>query len=99
MEELYDKNSYPIYPGDVLKVFHFIAARRRERMYMYKLVVEMNGKLMGVSIHDIPRLGYNEAHNYPLKWNTKDGRLEDSEIVEGYGPDGLHCWRDRPKRK
>jgi hypothetical protein len=36
---LYDKNRRPIEVGDVLKVFHYIAARNRKRCYMYKQVL------------------------------------------------------------
>ena len=36
---LYDKRGIPILPGDTVKVFHFIAAVRREKRFMYKLVM------------------------------------------------------------
>ncbi len=42
---LYDKNGRPLLIGDVLKVFHFIGARRKKH-YMYKQVdsIELLGK-------------------------------------------------------
>lgn len=36
---LYDKTGREIMVGDVLKVFHYVAALRRKRCYMYKQVV------------------------------------------------------------
>lgn len=36
MSKLYDKRGIPIERGDVLKVYHFTAALRRKRHYMYK---------------------------------------------------------------
>lgn len=98
-EELYDKNGYPICPGDVLKVFHFVAALRRERRYMYKLVIERDGYLYGVSPGEIVKKGLERAHSYRLKWNAETDRLDDTEIVEGYGPGDIVCHRDRPRKK
>lgn len=37
---IYDKTGRAIAVGDVLKVFHFTAALRRKKHYMYKQVVE-----------------------------------------------------------
>ena len=37
--EVYDKNLRPIKVGDILKVFHFIGARRKHH-YMYKQVTQ-----------------------------------------------------------
>lgn len=47
-EKLYDKRGVRIMPGDLLKVFHFVAALRREKHYMYHVVIEEehNGKLV-----------------------------------------------------
>jgi hypothetical protein len=36
MSALYDKHGREIVQGDILKVYHFTAARRRKRHYMYK---------------------------------------------------------------
>lgn len=99
MEELYDKLGYRIYPGDVLRVFHFIAAVRRERRYMYKLVVQRGETLYGVSIPEIPVRGIDCAHSYRLKWNAQADWLVDSQIVEGQGPGDLSCYRDRPRKR
>jgi hypothetical protein len=79
-----DKHGREIKPGDVLKVWHFIGARRKVH-YMYKWVLreEKLGKnqtpflrVSHLSTGDVEK-GY---------WLQKDGsKLEDYEIVEGYG--------------
>ena len=33
--EAHDKNGIPIYPGDVLRTFHFRHYRHRRKMYLY----------------------------------------------------------------
>lgn len=78
--KIYDKNSREIVRGDVLKVFHFIGARKK-RHYMYKQALEV-----------IP-LGYPEPKPY-LKishLNLSDdyyvvimdgSTLEDYEIIQ-----------------
>lgn len=91
---LLDKNGRKIIPGDTLKVFHFIAARRRERCYMYKWVesvVELGQNKQ--PFLQISHLGLKPDHYY----ERLDGRKLDSvEIVQGYGTNH-DCWRDRPK--
>lgn len=38
---LYDKKRREIHVGDILKVYHYTAAVRRERIYMYKQVMRI----------------------------------------------------------
>lgn len=93
MEEIYDKNRRPIRPGDVLKVFHFVGARRK-RYYMHKLVVEHDGELCGVDICDLATKPLAEAHSYHLTCHQREGG-GDIEIVEGYS--GGVSFEDRSK--
>ena len=90
MDAIYDKTGRQIYPGDVLKVYHFQAALRREHRYMYKYVegYHENGKAFIVG-----HLQPNSAPYYlPL-----DGKIHpEIEIVQGYAWNGLD-YRDRPK--
>lgn len=39
--KLFDKRGIPIEVGDVVKVYHFTAALRRKKNYMYKQCVEV----------------------------------------------------------
>lgn len=92
---LLDKTGREILPGDTLKVFHFIAAVRRERCFMYQWVesiVDLGPNK--TPFLKISHLGLKAEHYH----DRMDGRQrEDIEIVQGYGTDGL-CWRDRRKR-
>ena len=94
---LYDKKGIEIHPFDVLKVFHFIGARRKKH-YMYKMVQEV--VFLGkedcanpyLKISHLDRNGdyYHEAY---------DGRqLKDYEIVQGFGLDGVF-FEHRKRRK
>ena len=92
----YDCNGVPIYPGDVLKIYHF-TDRRRRKHYMYKLVVELDNTLWLMDVHEIA-----------TKWAGAMKTLlevfadasESMEIVEGYGP-RPECldFTDRPRRE
>jgi len=43
---LYDKNGVPIEAGDIVRVFHFVGARRK-RHYMYKQAMAYERRLCG----------------------------------------------------
>lgn len=79
--EIYDKNRRPIHVGDVLKVFHYVRARNRKHMYMYKQVVRI-GKISPNGTHDylhISHLGLDNQCYYEFP----DGRVLDHvEIVQ-----------------
>lgn len=73
-------------PGDTLKVYHFTAALRREKHYMYKYVTRTHpsGLALDVSHLDQSSQGYNIR---------LDGKVHhDTEIVQGYG--GVPLGRD-----
>ena len=84
---LYDKHGIPIERGDVLKVYHFTAAHRRKRHYMYKQC--LGYKMIGKDA-DVPYLKFghlnlvtddNARDAYYLE--RPDGRvLNDYEIVQ-----------------
>lgn len=77
---LYDKNRRPIHVFDLLKVFHYVAARR-EKMFMYKQVVAVIARPNLPSLLEISHLQGNKERYYL----RVDGRvLPDYEIVQGY---------------
>ena len=86
---LYDKNGIPIKPFDVLKMFHFVGARRKKH-YMYKWVFERDGYLYA---HHLDRSGEQGA------FFLSQDLLENTEIVQGYGPHGSDDYSDRSRRK
>lgn len=92
-EQLTDKKGYPIHAGDVLRVYHF-SDRRGRKWYMYKLAREIDGRLCGVSIHEIAEKG-DKAHSFRLEWL----RGQDCEIVEGYGPGKCVDFTERKRIK
>jgi len=99
-----DKNRRPFRVGDVLKVYHYTAAQRREKVYMYKQIVGLRA-LGGAKLKDgstIPMTDYfdvshlklDEDRNYTIGMN--EGQLNDYEIVQGTDIYPDH-WKDREK--
>ena len=88
---LYDKRGIPIAVGDVLKVYHFTAALRRKRHYMYKQVMgtfegNRGGKYLKISHLNFVQDGYMERLNGSIR--------QDIEIVQSIKGDH----EDRPRR-
>jgi hypothetical protein len=89
---LYDKKGIPILPGDTLKVFHFTAALRREKVYMYKYVESIEHKGSKCPLMRIKHLNLKDDYYYELV----DGRvLKDYEVVQGSDD----YYRDRKRIK
>ena len=86
--KLFDKHKREIKPGNVLKVFHFVGARRK-RHYMYKQAVEYrphpnseHGYLKISHLSNVGGVGPDTiGETYYLE--SADGRvLTDYEIVQ-----------------
>lgn len=89
---LYDKRRIPIMPGDILKVYHFTAALRRKRHYMYKQVLER----VDLGERKAPYYRISHLTFDPLEYYHEilDGRvLRDVEIVQGIEA----YWDERPR--
>ena len=86
MTETRDKHGRAMKEGDVLKVFHFIGARRK-RYFMYKQIVgtRLRGGLNGapkVHYFDVSHLNMDGGNdNYTI--GTAEGVLSDYEILQG----------------
>ena len=94
--KLYDKTGREILVGDVLKVFHFIGARRK-RYHMYKQVVGQKTLGSGTQYLVVSHLTPRESSE--CYYEALDGRVLNSvEIVQGFGADGI-SFEDRPKIK
>jgi hypothetical protein len=98
MEVIHDKNGRQIMPGDLLKVPHFRAYNRRN-VYMYKLVVRVDGMskvcddgeyLYGVNIGELRSKPLNDAHKYRLSW-----ALEGVEIIDDDSSNPEQTWWER----
>lgn len=86
-----------ILPGDTLKVFHFVGARRK-RHYMYKYVLSVYRHPEWRDGLDALRISHlnSRAESYLV---LRKGQHEESyEIVQGYGEDGKPFYT-REKRK
>ena len=96
-DSLYDKNKIPILPGDTLKVFHYIAARRREKRYMYKFAQKVEPRSSSPPLLKIGHLDCTSGYY----WQIMDGRvLPDYEIVQGYdGVESGYDYRDRKRKE
>lgn len=95
---LYDKRGIPILPGDTVKVFHYVAAVRREKRYMYKFA----SQIVWRAADKAPLLQLSHLNlQHEWYWELMDNRrLENYEIVQGYGgvPGGSD-YRDRERQK
>jgi hypothetical protein len=80
MNKFFDKKGREIKEYDVLKVFHYVAALRRKKVYMYKWVrIDNEGYFTGNSLSHC-------GHTYRLRaCANSEGILEDSEIVQRGG--------------
>ncbi|MFT5452887.1 MAG: hypothetical protein ACI9N9_002385 [Enterobacterales bacterium] len=87
-DQVYDKKGIPIEIGDTIKIFHFVGARRKKH-YMYKHVVGIkNGRFR------LSHLAININDCFTLR--IDNSVLNDFEIVQGYGDDGIR-FSDRQK--
>lgn len=76
---LYDKNGIPFKVGDVVKVFHFTAALRRKRYYMYKQIVGIRTWDNGFQAMEFSHL---DMTNYVYYIGMDKGLLLDYEIIQ-----------------
>lgn len=76
---LFDKSGREIVVGDVLKVYHFTAALRRKKHYMYKQVTGTRTFRDGTEVLDVSHLDLT-TDTYPLICDG--GTLRDYEIVQ-----------------
>ncbi|MDD5006606.1 MAG: hypothetical protein PHS93_09410 [Candidatus Omnitrophica bacterium] len=91
MPNIYDKNRRPIEVGDVLKIFHFTAALRREAIYMYKQVLRKTQLQRGSFVFEMSHLEDQEGS--PCRMLIDDKVHDDYEIVQGKN------YREREKLK
>lgn len=93
--EVYDKNDRPIYPGDLLRSFHFRGVRRKV-YWLYHVVVLREGHLeMVPTSHLEPTEAARKGGG--RCWLSPDLAAA-AEIIDGYGGPGRLHFEDRPKR-
>jgi len=86
MTPLTDERGVLIEEFDVLRVFHYIAARRREKIYMYKHVRKLsNGYLVG---HHLTSGEFKDGsagtncYNLVGSEGLNSGRIEGTRVVQ-----------------
>lgn len=77
MQKFFDKKGIEIKPFSVIKVFHFVGARRK-RHYMYKWVQERDGHLVAFAFAAHLE---DESGAYFLATDSS-GRCVDCEVVQ-----------------
>lgn len=92
MSSAYDKTGREIMVGDVLKVYHFTAAVRRKKHYMYKQVVGRDEFSDGTPYLKVSHLDLTDD-TYTIFCD--DEMLSDYEIVDSIKSDH----HERPKLK
>lgn len=75
---LVDMFGVPIKPFDLLKMYHFTGARRK-KYYMYKWVLEKEGRLFACHL---------DRNGIESKFLLSQQYLNNTEIVQGYGKNG-----------
>lgn len=92
--EVFDKKGVPVYPGDLIRSFHFTGARRK-KYYLYHTAVYKDG-----AMHMVPT-----AHLEPscVKGGgsclLSQDLMADAEVIAGHGPGDCLDHTDREKRK
>ena len=89
----YDAKRRPIQPGDLLRTFHFRAARRREKWFLYHVAVVRDGRLWMVPVHELEPSMEGRGGACVMR----QGFLEFTEIIAGFGPKPHLTFKDRPR--
>ena len=100
--ECHDKNGIPIYPGDLLKTYHYTAARYRKKRYLYHVAVfdpnaDMGAMRMVPVEHLDPAIREHPDHTggNPL---LSDDLAGEAEVISGSGPEDLMDYDERPRK-
>jgi hypothetical protein len=91
--EVYDAKRYPIYPGDLLRSFHFRGARRK-RYWLYHVAV-WNETESTMEMVPVSELEPTKRGRGGRCWLTP-GLGVSTEIILGHGPGDYLDHTDRP---
>ena len=93
--EVHDKNGVPIYPGDLIKSFHF-TDRNRKRWYLYHVAV-WNAETENMEMVPTSHLEPSKVDGGGRCWLQQD-YMGDAEVISGHGPGDYIDYTDRPKQ-
>ena len=94
--QFYDKRGVPIYPGDLLKTFHFRGARWRKNYYLYHVAVKDDGYM---KMYPVCWLEPSKQRNRGGPCLLSHEHAAETEVIQGYGPPPYLDYTDRPRRK
>ncbi len=97
LQPVYDKHGRQIYPGDLIKSFHFQGRRWRKKYYLYHTAVEEKGRLWLVPTAHLEPTKVSGGGKCQLCQEIIDAN--DGEIILGYGPGDILDYKDRPRVK
>jgi hypothetical protein len=93
--ELHDKHGVPIYPGDLIRSFHFRGGPRRRIYYLYHTAAYVDGAMRMVPTMFLEPTKRNRGGECLMS----QGLMDEAEVIMGSGPgDCLDCF-DRPRVK
>lgn len=91
--EGHDRRGVPIYPGDLLKSFHFTGPRRK-KYWLYHVAVLRDGYLEMVPTSELEPTLRNRGG---CCWLLPE-MAEEIEVIAGHGPGDCLDFDDRPKQ-
>lgn len=94
--ELHDKNGVPIYPGDLIRSFHFRGARRKV-YYLYHTACYIDGAMRMEPTCKLDPSKRNCGGGCLMSQDLLDG--SDAEVIQGSGPGRCLDHADRKKIK
>ena len=94
--EVYDRKGVPIYPGDVLRTFHYKSRRYGRYLWLFHVAV-FNEKHGVMEMHPASWLDPKKKRDGGSCWLTQD-TAAGTEIVQGYGPGRNDDFTDRKKK-
>lgn len=93
--ECYDKNRRPIYPGDLIKSYHFTDRRHGRRHYLYHVAV-WNADQQTMELVPTSHLEPSTVSGGGRCWLSQH-YVAEAEIISGHGPGDFLDFTDRPK--
>lgn len=96
MSQLYDIKGYPLYPGDLVRTYHF-TGRRNKIYYLYHVAVEDQHGLRMLPVGWLSASDKRDGGSYYPQQKDMDGLS--GQILCGHGPGDIHSYEDRPRRK
>lgn len=92
--EVCDSRGVPIYPGDLIRSYHFTGARNK-RYYLYHTAVYQDGGMWLVPTSHLEPAKVASGGKCLLGQDL----MAEAEVISGYGPGECVDYTDRPRRK